>query len=298
MEGPDLGFEVFAETIPLTASGRTGAVMELKRGCISHALEVLDRLETLRTSQEGSRNERLTIFLKDPEAEYADGWFMCVPRCFNDSLDIRKTERVVKRQKQLSWTQGYVFSFSEGDILYDTAKAYESWTEALKEMKVCIQVQSGTAASKTFAGSVRFTTLVPDVQKKKLVKVKEETLTQEEFVRLLISGERMPSILEMDLPMIPAQEQPLAKTEILSIPEERKSRFLKDDVILVKSVFGWIDEEIHRARVNWCDQKELGYTLLDESGGNVIPVDEAVLIKYPRPGVVKFYKKQAPDHNL
>jgi hypothetical protein len=217
----------------------------------------------------------LTIFLKDPEAEYADGWFMCVPRCFNDSLDIRKTERVVKRQKQLSWTQGYVFSFSEGDILYDTAKAYESWTEALKEMKVCIQVQSGTAASKTFAGSVRFTTLVPDVQKKKLVKVKEETLTQEEFVRLLISGER-----------------------ILSIPEERKSRFLKDDVILVKSVFGWIDEEIHRARVNWCDQKELGYTLLDESGGNVIPVDEAVLIKYPRPGVVKFYKKQAPDHNL
>ena len=49
------------------------------------SLKVLDELE-----KDSRTNRRLKELLRDPEAEYADGWYMAVPSCFNDALDIKR----------------------------------------------------------------------------------------------------------------------------------------------------------------------------------------------------------------
>ena len=139
--------------------------------------------------------------LRDPEAQYTEDWHMCVPKCFNDSLDIRKTERVSKGEKTLQWTQGSTFSFETGDVLYDTRKAYEPWPEAMKHINCCIQVREASQAipgekkSKNKPGTPRnsgivtFDILVPDQSRTKLVKEKDKIeMKQDEFVRFLISG--------------------------------------------------------------------------------------------------------------
>lgn len=61
------------------------------------ALNLLQRL----TKGTPARQKRLTELLKPAKSEYAEGWFMCVPQCFNDSLDIRLTERVVNGRNTL-----------------------------------------------------------------------------------------------------------------------------------------------------------------------------------------------------
>ena len=165
-------------------------------------LKLLDRIIELK-----KRDTRPTDLLRDPEAEYAEGWHMCVPKCFNDALDIRRTERVTKGKKKLEWTQGSTFLFKPGNILYDTPKAYEPWSEALKHIKRCIQVKDASEAipgekgtkekpgAPRNPGLVKFDILVPDESRSKLIKTEEEELTQDDFVRFLITGLREPSIL-------------------------------------------------------------------------------------------------------
>ena len=74
---------------------------------IQQALTILDDLIGVRRSREN----RTTNLLKDPSTESGDGWYMCVPPCFNDALDIKRTERVENGRKVLVWTQGSWFSF-------------------------------------------------------------------------------------------------------------------------------------------------------------------------------------------
>lgn len=166
------------------------------------ALKLLDKIINMK-----KRGTRPSESLRDPEAQYTEGWHMCVPKCFNDSLDIRKTERVIKGNKTLQWTQGSTFSFETGDILYDTPKAYEPWPEAIQHINRCIQVREaspvipgekggkGKPGASRNPGSVRFDVLVPDQSRTKLVKDGEEELTQDEFVRFLITWQREPSLL-------------------------------------------------------------------------------------------------------
>lgn len=61
------------------------------------ALNILQRL----TGDASTRQKRLTELLKPATDEYAEGWFMCLPKCFNDSLDIRLMERIVNGRKAL-----------------------------------------------------------------------------------------------------------------------------------------------------------------------------------------------------
>ena len=77
---------------------------------------ILDRI----IREKPSRESRLTELLKDPSADSPEGWFMCVPTCFNDALDIKQTQRIESKRKSLVWTQGSTFSFKEGDQLYNT----------------------------------------------------------------------------------------------------------------------------------------------------------------------------------
>lgn len=168
----------------------------------TQALALLDKALKLTddTADKGKRTKRLTELLKAPDDEQTTGWFMCLPSCFNNALDIRQTPRKKDGKESLIWTQGSAFSFKPGDAIYDTPKAYSEWGEALKHLSVCIQVHQATDATpeKSNAdgggtvprnpGVVRFSILTPNDQKTAVVKRGDADLTQDEFVRLLIRG--------------------------------------------------------------------------------------------------------------
>jgi hypothetical protein len=85
------------------------------------ALAILSRLTQPQLGEQ-TRQGRLEFCLRDPGSEISPGWFMHVPRQFNDALDIRQTERVENGVKKTVWTQGGNFSFKPGDMIHDTEK--------------------------------------------------------------------------------------------------------------------------------------------------------------------------------
>jgi hypothetical protein len=154
------------------------------------ALTILDHI----VRERSTRENRITELLRDPKAKYADGWYMCVPTCFNEALDIKQTERVQNKKKILVWTQGSFFSFKEGDTLYDTPDAYKVWSEALKCISLCIQVKSASSAGPTDGsagrspGSVTFSIFTPNSDRSKIIEIGNHTMSQDDFVRFLIAG--------------------------------------------------------------------------------------------------------------
>ena len=97
------------------------------------------------------------------------------------------------------WTQGVEFSFKQGDVLYDTEEAYQVWSKALTEIGICISVKAATSASswqippgglpKRDPGKVEIAILRPNAEGNALQNVSTLSLTQDEFVRLLIIGD-------------------------------------------------------------------------------------------------------------
>lgn len=153
---------------------------------------------------------------------YSAGWYFVIPEAFRDALDIRPTPRVHgKRQFQVI-TQGRNYAFKEGDVLYDTRKAYDvAWGEALKHIGCSVQIDSATAAttvvSKTYRtegpvryleggkeksaegvityrrtrisyGSVKFTLYRPNVARTALERDRTFETDQERFVLFLQTG--------------------------------------------------------------------------------------------------------------
>ena len=159
------------------------------------ALRLADQPEEKQT-----RTKRLTDLLRPSDAEETASWFMCVPSCFNNAIDIKLTPRKEKGEVILVWTQGSAFQFQSGDVIYDTPMAYAAWGEALGQFRLCVKVNQaiGAAPEKKGAkakevtprnpGSVWFSVLTPDEQKKIIVGRGEFFLTQDDFVRFLIKG--------------------------------------------------------------------------------------------------------------
>ena len=153
----------------------------------------LDILRHL-TTDSSLRQTRLTELLKPADATYAEGWFMCVGKCFNAPLDIRLTERMVDGEKSRIWTQGSAFSFHEGDTLYDTRDAYHEWAKAMKSISLCVQVKQAipagidTGGSKRYPGSVTIEIFKPNEGHTKLVSYGHYTMSQDSFVHFLIFG--------------------------------------------------------------------------------------------------------------
>jgi hypothetical protein len=166
------------------------------------ALAVLERVLKLSEdpAEKGKFRRRLTDLLKPPKDEETKDWFMCVPSCFNNAIDIRLTTRKIKGNETLVWTQGSAFSFKPGDTLYDTSKAYSEWGEALQYLSRCISVEQATDAVPEKRkgqqgeniirnpGSIRFSILVPNNYRTALMKIDEFLMTQDDFVFLLIRG--------------------------------------------------------------------------------------------------------------
>lgn len=155
-----------------------------------HKLDLLKQLIRDRSNRE----KRILELLADPEKEFTEGWYICVPSCFYSALDIVKTERIQKGQKKSIWTQGSFFSFKEGDLLYDTPEAYRIWSEALQHINLCIQVKDATPVTfsdqsgEKSSGSITLTVFKPNHDRRKIIEVGDITLTQDDFVKLLISG--------------------------------------------------------------------------------------------------------------
>jgi hypothetical protein len=168
---------------------------------------LLDREElTTALEREDRSNNRLSNLLR-PVSEVNPNWFMWVPLCFNAALDIQQTGRVFEGIELLEWTQGSAFSFAAGDTIYDTKSAYEPWSEALKSICYCIEVKMaspsvpGKLPSKDpnkakdpknswprNPGRVDFKLFVPNSTRSGVVLEKECSMTQDAFVRLLITG--------------------------------------------------------------------------------------------------------------
>ena len=123
---------------------------------------------------------------------------MQVPAHFNAALDIRVTHP--KDHPEGIPTQGDNFSFSAGDVLYTTQTKPLAWSEFLKEDWIALQVSHATpAAPPTGAlprnpGSVTFQIMGRNESGTGLQKLGIRSVTQDEFIELLVSGEVMPAI--------------------------------------------------------------------------------------------------------
>lgn len=141
-------------------------------------------------------DDRLKECLKPPSQKYTESWHVCLPSCFNDSLDIK----LFSMAAGPTWTQGAFFSFSEGDVLYDKKEGYLVWSEALKCISFSIQITRATPVVSTpqdnalAPGLVEFTLYKPDKNRAKIEPVEHKSMTQDEFVRFLICGEIQRSV--------------------------------------------------------------------------------------------------------
>jgi hypothetical protein len=139
-----------------------------------------------------SRSKRSTELMKNPEERFTQ-WYMCIPKCFNDALDIKLTTRVENAVEKLMWTQGTSFSFKIGDVLYDTPEGYTHlWTEALQTIKMAVQiiqienlVMSNQVISKS---DIIFDIHVPNETKTGLIVKAQHRTSADNFVKFLIIG--------------------------------------------------------------------------------------------------------------
>lgn len=147
------------------------------------------------------KENRLHELLKPHDNPAHHDWFFYLPLNFNEALDIALTPRVKDKVQSLHWMQGGWFYFKAGDIIYDTPDAYEEWASKGMRFNYCIQVDSGQTATPAAkdeprdSGLVNFSVFTPDRANTKLKTLGKFSMTQDEFVRFLITGESHPLTL-------------------------------------------------------------------------------------------------------
>ncbi len=96
---------------------------------------------------EARRDERGYALIANFVDGFANGWKMAVPEAFKESLDIKFTPRQLAGKTEMLWTQGRIYDFHEGDIIYDTKLAYQEWGKALKHLTLSVQVQFSSSSA-------------------------------------------------------------------------------------------------------------------------------------------------------
>jgi hypothetical protein len=157
--------------------------------------------------------KRENVLLREP-CSYAKDWFFCVPPYFNDALDIRLMERQEVKNKQIirrymAWSQGSLFTFSEGNIIYDVPFGVsEPWSETMKKINVALQVRKASPAALVgegdnvhrFGGNVQCSVSTPDENRERLIERGQVSMTQDELVRVLIEGPNKEIMVFMNTP--------------------------------------------------------------------------------------------------
>lgn len=138
---------------------------------------------------------RKTELLRDPETtSESNVWAFIVPKCFNDTLDIKKTIRSNNKEKHEIWTQGSTFYFKTGDIFYNKREAYTDWPKAISDRLCAIQVVSGKSSvpgkngKSRDKGEVTYTVYYGCKKENVLKKEGKHTTSQDDFVKMLILG--------------------------------------------------------------------------------------------------------------
>jgi hypothetical protein len=146
---------------------------------VAESLAMLPRLQT----GVDRRNVKLLRAPDQPSLE----WYMFVPKVFNTALGIVQMQRIDKETKcnYTIWGQSAVFAFATGDMLYSHQEAYHDFRPEHR----CFQVRSATP-SESFGGTPGF--VIFDIFEKRedgaFFKAGSKTVTQVEFVRILIAG--------------------------------------------------------------------------------------------------------------
>lgn len=124
---------------------------------------------------------------------FAQGWAFALPESFRSSLDIKWAPRVVNKTTEYQWVQGDYYSFSRGDIIYDTPLAYQNtWAEALTHIKRLVQITKATPAAlingEYSPGFVEFKKFKPNTEATGIDVAGSFSCTQVEFVTFLKFG--------------------------------------------------------------------------------------------------------------
>lgn len=94
---------------------------------------------------------------------FVKGWHMAVPEAFKDALKRRR--------------------FDEGDVFYDSAKAYElPWAEALRHIGLAVQIRT------VIGDEISYVLMRPDSSKKSLQTDGATKASYDEFVGMLQDG--------------------------------------------------------------------------------------------------------------
>lgn len=125
-----------------------------------------------------STTKRLTLF-RPADASETSGWFMHVPRHFNEALDIRIMERRKNTVPFLSWTQGSLFSFSKDDVLYKSPHSDRSNAPLIQILQA--SPVGKEPSGQRYKGHIRFRWYFSEEDS-------TVEMTQDDFVRFLISG--------------------------------------------------------------------------------------------------------------
>ena len=98
--------------------------------------------------------------------------------------------------KTLVWTQGSAFDFHPGSVIYDSPAAYSlPWGTGIKAIRNALQVITASPAEPVSvnnptrkSGVVIAKLLRPNAEQTGLIEEETFTFTQDEFVRILITG--------------------------------------------------------------------------------------------------------------
>jgi hypothetical protein len=148
---------------------------------VTESLAVLQSLQT----GVGRTDAKLLRAHNQPSLE----WYMFVPEVFNNAIGILRMQRKDKKsgRKHVVWGQSGTFSFATGDVLFSQPEGHSDPGSGDR----CFQVTNAmpsTAGNGGFRGSVVFDVFERHPEHKRFVKVGSHSVTQVEFVRILIAG--------------------------------------------------------------------------------------------------------------
>jgi len=150
----------------------------------SSALELWELL-----TRSGRMSRRSRKLLRSQDGSGAEDWFMHLPSCFNDALDIKEN----CGPPNPGWTQSGGFSFRKGDHIYNTSAAYQEWGTALKQTQFCFIVRTSSASGNNadgsrYPGDIVFSVLRINADRTGFDTLFDQRLSQDDFVHVLIAG--------------------------------------------------------------------------------------------------------------
>jgi hypothetical protein len=149
------------------------------------------------------RAKRSTELIANFVEGYAANWNFAIKECFKMELNIEFTERKKDTVAYYEWTQGPYFCFSEGQVFYDGKEGYTCWQDALEKVNLACQIKAakpniplkldneltGKTEFRVLEGYVQFSLYRLDEARTKLVPYVEYTISQNDFVTFLKTGE-------------------------------------------------------------------------------------------------------------